>query len=94
MQLWLASAGSDEPVDGPSGPQTVAVEVATCDPDDSRPLDPCVVPDRSHAAATAEESLPPRTRMRRATGRAAHRVECYDTGIPVTIPVHVAILAP
>jgi len=94
MQLWLASAGSDEPVDGPSGPQTVAVEVATCDPDDSRPLDSRVVPDRSHAAATADESLPPRTRMRRATGRAAHRVECYDTGVPVTIPVHVAILAP
>jgi hypothetical protein len=44
-------------------------------------------------ASAPEESLPPRTRLRRASGHLAHRVECYDTAVAAAIPLHVAILA-
>jgi hypothetical protein len=43
--------------------------------------------------ATEEESLPPRTRLRRRRGDSAHLVECFDTA-GAAGPVHVTVLAP
>lgn len=41
-----------------------------------------------------EESLPPRTRLRRRQGASAHLVECFDTAVAGGTPVHIMLLAP
>lgn len=51
-------------------------------------------PSDAERQPTAEdESLPPRTRLRRRRGDSAHLVECFDTAVAAG-PVHVTVLAP
>lgn len=63
----------------------------------ARPVDAEATHDRSteaeRARGTEEESLPPRTRLRRRRGDSAHLVECFDTAVAAG-PVHVTVLAP
>ena len=74
---WLATAGAEPPRGRPADAE------ATRD----RPTD------AERARATEEESLPPRTRLRRRRGDSAHLVECFDTAVAAG-PVHVTVLAP
>lgn len=96
IAAWLAAAGTGGPKAEPT-PDEPADTSGTCAPSGSWPLDSFVDHEASGGpadASAADESLPPRTRVRRAQGHSAHRVECYDTAVAMAIPVHVAILAP
>jgi hypothetical protein len=96
MAGWLATAWGDELPNRPSAAAPAIDTSETAAPPDARQFGSST--DREtwrlpNDASSAEESLPPRTRLRRASGHSAHRVECYDTAVAAAIPLHVAILA-
>jgi len=74
---WLATAGVEATLAQPTNTEATG----------GRPSD------AERARASEEESLPPRTRLRRRRGDSAHLVECFDTAV-ATGPVHVTVLAP
>ena len=74
---WLATAGAEATRDRPITAEATHDQLT----------------DAERARATEEESLPPRTRLRRHRGDSAHLVECFDTAVAAG-PVHVTVLAP
>jgi hypothetical protein len=78
MLAWLATAGAEATPTQPSGAEAA-------------PRQPSGVDRRR---TPEEESLPPRTRLRRCRGSSAHLVECFDTAVAAAVPVHVTVLAP
>lgn len=77
-----------EPVAVPASAEILAwLATAGAEPSLGRPAD------AERPRAMEEESLPPRTRLRRHQGDSAHLVECFDTAVAAG-PVHVTVLAP
>lgn len=74
---WLAKAEAEASLTRPGSAEATSA--------------PPTAAERSRAAE--EESLPPRTRLRRHRGDSAHLVECFDTAVAAG-PVHVTVLAP
>jgi len=74
---WLAKAGAAETVSQPGDGGARRGESFDAD----------------RTVTAEEESLPPRTRLRRSRGHSAHLVECFDTTVAAG-PVHVTVLAP
>ena len=81
---WLEKAGSEAPPGGSFEAAPAAVQAA---PGES-------LADAGRSGQPEDESLPPRTWLRRHRGSSAHVVECFDTAAKAAGPVHVTVLAP